>query len=245
MCHDSSSGPATSAMNSSANASRVALTWSTVNAMRKKNVPPSGSVECWSEETMLASRSCKKREIAAMMPGRSAHETSRRASAISALLGLRRLGAPAAQDARRGAGGDRERRQVGGHHAVGADHAALADRHAAGDHDVRAAPDVVADARRALGGEALPGHRLGQVVEAMVGVGDEAAVCEHAVVADLDELLGGDHHVEVEERSRADAHARVAGQREPDAGLEERVLADLQPALQERLQDVAVHGPPA
>ena len=54
------------------------------------------------------------------------------------------------QHARGRAGGDRERRQVGRHDRVGADHAALADRHAAGDDDVRAAPDVVADPRRAL-----------------------------------------------------------------------------------------------
>ncbi len=41
-----------------------------------------------------------------------------------------------------------------------------------------------------------------RVVEAVVGVGDEAAVGEHAVLADLDQLGGGDHHPEVEERAR-------------------------------------------
>ena len=51
-----------------------------------------------------------------------------------------------------------------------------------------AAPHVVADARRALRGEALPGDRLVGVVEAVVAVGDEAAVGEHAVLADLDPL---------------------------------------------------------
>src|SRR3954470_3795208 len=131
-------------MNWSANASRETVTWSTVKAMRRKNVPPSGSVECWSEETMLASRSNRKREIAAITPGRSGQETSSRADATS---GLR---SPAPQHPRRRARGDRVRRQVGRHDAVGPDHAALAHGHAAGDHDVSAAPHVVADARRPL-----------------------------------------------------------------------------------------------
>ena len=111
----------------------------------------------------------------------------------------------------RAPGGDREGRQVVGDDAVGADDAALADRHAAGDDDVGAAPDVVADPGRALGGEALPGDRLVGVVEAVVAVGDEAAVGEHAVAADLDELDRGDHHVDVQERALADAHAAIAG----------------------------------
>ena len=68
--------------------------------------------------------------------------------------------------------------------------------------DVGAAPDVVADARRALGREALPRDRLVGVVEAVVAVGDEAAVGEHAVLADLDQLDGGDLHAEVEEACR-------------------------------------------
>ena len=65
-----------------------------------------------------------------------------------------------AQDAGGRACGDRERRDVRGDDRVGADHAALADRHPAGDHDVGAAPDVVADPGRALGREALPRDRL-------------------------------------------------------------------------------------
>ena len=40
------------------------------------------------------------------------------------------------------------------------------------------------------------------IVEAVVGVGDEAAVGEHAVLADLHQLLGGDHHADVQEASR-------------------------------------------
>jgi hypothetical protein len=48
--------------------------------MRMKNAPPSGSVECWSEETMLASRAARKPETAATMPWRSGQAISRRAS---------------------------------------------------------------------------------------------------------------------------------------------------------------------
>ena len=141
-------------------------------------------------------------------------------------------------------GGDRERRQVGRDDAVGADHAALADRHAAGDHDVGAAPDVVADPGRALGGEALPGDRLVGVVEAMVAVGDEAAVGEHAVLADLDELDGGDHHAEVEEASRRRSRIRAGrGRGQPDAGLEQDVLAELEASLEQHLEHVAVDRP--
>ena len=64
-----------------------------------------------------------------------------------------------------------------------------------------------------------PCHVTGRsrVVEAVVAVGDEAAVGEHAVRADLDELDRGDHHAEVEERALADAHARVAGRGDPHA----------------------------
>ena len=55
-----------------------------------------------------------------------------------------------------------------------------------------------------LAGEALPGDRLCRIVEAVGAVGDEAAVGEHAVVADLDQLHRGHHHRDVEERARAD-----------------------------------------
>ena len=67
------------------------------------------------------------------------------------------------------------------------------DGHAARDHHVRPAPDVVADPGRPLAREALPGDRLVGVVEAMVRVRHEAAVREHAVIADLHELGGCDH----------------------------------------------------
>src|SRR5213078_2006354 len=62
---------------------------------------------------------------------------------------------------------------------VRADDAALADRDAARHDDVRAEPAVVADPRRPLRREALPGDRPVRVVEAVLGVGDEAAVREH------------------------------------------------------------------
>ena len=44
-----------------------------------------------------------------------------------------------------------------------------------------------------------------------LAIRDEAAVGEHAVRADLDQLLGGDHHAEVQERALADGHARRPG----------------------------------
>ena len=53
-----------------------------------------------------------------------------------------------------------------------------------------------------------PCHGTGtlRVVEAVAGIGDEAAVGEHAVLTDLDELGRGDHHAEVQERAGADPH---------------------------------------
>ena len=65
-----------------------------------------------------------------------------------------------------------------------------------------------------------PCHVTGrvEVVEAVAAVGYEAAVGEHAVVADLDELDAGDHDPEVEEAALADRHACVAGHRDPHPG---------------------------
>ena len=97
--------------------------------------------------------------------------------------------------------------------------------------DVGAAPDVVADARRALGGESLPRDGPVGVVEAVVAVGHEAAVGEHAVGADLHQLDRGDLHAEVQERPLADADPPGVAAGEPDAGLEQDVLADLQPPV--------------
>ena len=96
-----------------------------------------------------------------------------------------------------------------------------------------------------LRGEALPRHRLVRVVEAVVGVGHEAAVGEHAVLADLDEVDRRDLHAEVEERAAADADPCRRLRRQPHAGLEQDVLAELQPPLLEHLEDVAVDGPAA
>ena len=63
-----------------------------VKAMRMKNAPPSGSVECWSEETMLASRAARKPETAATMPWRSAQEISSRACIASEDYGSEMFG---------------------------------------------------------------------------------------------------------------------------------------------------------
>ena len=68
---------------------------------------------------------------------------------------------------------------------------------------------VVGDPRRPLGVEALPGDRPGRIVEAVVAVGDQAAVGEHAVVADLHQLDRGDHRALVDEDARADADPPV------------------------------------
>ena len=91
-----------------------------------------------------------------------------------------------------------------------------------------------------LRGEALPGDRLLGVVVAVLGVADEAAVGEHRVVADLDPLLRGDHHVAVEEAARADLDPGPRRQGQPAARLEQRPLADRQPPLVERLQHLAL-----
>src|SRR3954453_21539492 len=166
------------------------------------------------------------------------------ASAVRRHLGRRRGGElDRPQHPRGRPGGDRAGRDVGRHDAVGADHAAVADRHAARDDDVRAAPHVVADPRRPLRREPLPRDRPARVVEAVVAVGDEAAVGEHAVAADLDERGRGDHHADVEERPLADPHARRRGRRDPDVGLEQRARADLQAPVAQRLEHVAVDRP--
>ena len=94
-----------------------------------------------------------------------------------------------------------------------------------------------------LAREALPRDRPDGVVEAMVGVGDEAAVGEHAVLADLDQLERRHHHAEVQERAGADPDPRRAGSGDPHAGLEQRLRADLEPALAQRLEHVAVQRP--
>ena len=66
------------------------------NSMRMKKRPPSGSSECWSEETMFAPCAKRKPDTAATMPGRSGQEISRRAQLAPAdpwtLLIRHRLG---------------------------------------------------------------------------------------------------------------------------------------------------------
>jgi hypothetical protein len=42
-----------------------------VNSIRRKNVPPAGSLEYWSERTMFAPAAARKVETALMIPGRS------------------------------------------------------------------------------------------------------------------------------------------------------------------------------
>src|SRR5919204_3646067 len=49
-----------------------------VNSIRRKNSPPSGSEVCWSDCTMFAPASNKKPDTALTMPGWSAHQTSSR-----------------------------------------------------------------------------------------------------------------------------------------------------------------------
>ncbi len=51
---------------------------SSVNSIRMKNSPPSGSVECWSEVMMFAPERARKPATAATMPWRSAQVMSRR-----------------------------------------------------------------------------------------------------------------------------------------------------------------------
>ena len=56
------------------------------NSIRRKNRPPSGSVEYWSDEMMFAPLSARSRESAAMIPGRSGHATISRATSAPSLM---------------------------------------------------------------------------------------------------------------------------------------------------------------
>jgi hypothetical protein len=73
------SGLATCSSKSRSSSSRRARSPSRWNSIRMKKVPPSGSVECWSELRMFASWSERKPETAATMPCLSGHDTSSRA----------------------------------------------------------------------------------------------------------------------------------------------------------------------
>src|SRR3954454_6109459 len=70
---------------------------SSVNSMRMKNSPPSGSVECWSELMMFAPEAARKPATAATIPWRSGQVISRRpfSSRPVALLELLARAAPA------------------------------------------------------------------------------------------------------------------------------------------------------
>ena len=75
---------------------------SSVNSIRMKNSPPSGSVECWSELMMFAPEAARKPATAATIPWRSGQVMSRRP-----FMRLRRLLRPAPATRARRAGGAR------------------------------------------------------------------------------------------------------------------------------------------
>src|SRR5205807_3734262 len=102
---------------------------------------------------------------------------------------------------------------------------------------------VVADACRPLRREALPRHGALEVVEAVAAVRHKASICEHAVLADLDQLDGGKHDADVEEAAAADSNASCARCREPDVWLKQCVGPDLEASFAECLEDVAMHRP--
>src|SRR5690349_10582053 len=136
--------------------------------------------------------------------------------------------------------GDRARGKISRHHRVGADDAAVADRHPAGHHAIDAEPAVGADPHWPLRREALLGDRHVGIVEAVVGIADEAAIGEHRVVADLDRFQGRQHRVAVEEAAGADLDPSLRRQRQPAARLEQRSFADPQTPFVERLEDLAL-----
>jgi len=78
---------------------------------------------------------------------------------------------------------------------------------------------------------------------AVARIAHEAAVGEHAVGADLHQLVRSHHHAEVQERAPPDPHARLAGGGDPHVRLEQRSRSDLEAPLAQRLEHVAVHGP--
>jgi hypothetical protein len=74
----------------------------------------------------------------------------------------------------------------------------------------------------------------------MVGVRQEAVVREHAVAADFDPLVRGDHAPEVHDRSLPDRdRRRIRIESEPAARLDQHPGADRGAALVERLEKVA------
>ena len=106
-------------------------------------------------------------------------------------------------------------------------------------------PDVVADPGRPLAREPLPGNGSTAVVEAVVGVGDQAAVGEHAVRADVDERERSDHHPEVQKAPLPIAIRAFPGSGDPDVGFEQNLWTYLEATLVQRLEHVAVEWPPS
>src|SRR3954464_13334632 len=106
----------------------------------------------------------------------------------------------------------------------------LSDGDAAGDHDVDSAPDVVADDGGAPPSEPLPEPRSVGVVEPVVGIRDEAAGSDPAVLSDLDVLVHDDHHTQRELGVLADAQPPVEDV-DPDVRLEVDVRSEVDAAL--------------
>src|SRR5919109_5161646 len=141
---------------------------------------------------------------------------------------------------RGGTRSDHARGEVAGDDRIGADDRPLADGHAAGHDAVRAEPAAVADRHWALGAHPLVGDRQVGVVEAVVGVRQEAVVREHAVTPDVDPLGRGHHATEVQDRAFADPRRRRLGvEREPATRFDQHPGLDLGPALVKRLEQVA------
>src|SRR3954454_2995259 len=147
-----------------------------------------------------------------------------------------------ADDLRRGSRGDDAAWEALRHDRICPDHAALADLDSSGDDAVGPEPAVGADPHRAAGDEALLGDRPRAVVVAVIGVPDEAAVGEHGVVADLDQLHGGEHDVAVEIAIAPDRDSRLGREGQPAAGLEVCPLPHAQPAGVQALKHLALDG---
>ncbi len=81
------------------------------------------------------------------------------------------------------------------------------------------------------------------IVEAVVGVGDEAAIGEHAVLPDLDESTAATITPRFRKLPAPISILPGAGAVSQTFGLEQDVATDLEPALAHRLEHVAVQRP--
>src|SRR4051794_36495380 len=240
-------GSATSVANARTRSSSSACT---VKAMRMKKAPPSGSVEYWSEVTMLASRAARKPETAATIPWRSAQEISSRAS-IARRLRQRDVRLPdasmqAAEEADllggRAVGVAHEGREVG--HLLGVERLGLRAAHRPeADGALPARLQQLRDARLRAGGgapAALGDRRRRQAAVAQVAEG------RRAQAEDRRRVLGDGRRVEDMED---DVVGEVAlGQRLQRAALEHRAhrrAHALQARRDERVGQLALRGPPA